>query len=181
MFLVLLLFAAWRLIDGLGLIPDFQRNSLPIVGLHPTVEKKSKELVELAAKKGIRVVITTDFRSIEEQNRLYRQGRDSKGKVVTNAEGGESYHNYGLAIDFALQDKAGNVLWDMERDNNKNGKTDWLEVAELAKGLGFSWGGDWKQFPDFPHLQMDFGYTISRLKSGHYPKGSLTEKQSQDA
>lgn len=66
----------------------------------------------------------------------------------------ESYHNYGLAIDFALQKKDGSIIWDMEYDGNQNGKSDWLEVVEIAKTLGFEWGGDWKRFKDYPHLEM---------------------------
>jgi peptidoglycan L-alanyl-D-glutamate endopeptidase CwlK len=88
---------------------------------------------------------------------------------VTNAQGGESYHNYGLAIDFALRTPEGDVVWDMERDDNGNGQADWMEVVELAKELGFTWGGDWANFPDYPHLQMDFGLSINDLKRGKRP------------
>ncbi len=42
----------------------------------------------------------------------------------------------------------------MEYDGNQNGKSDWLEVVEIAKTLGFEWGGDWKRFKDYPHLEM---------------------------
>ncbi|GFR56209.1 peptidase M15 [Bacillus sp. CN2] len=107
-----------------------------------------------ALKKGITVVITEGFRSIEEQNELYRQGRSKKGNIVTYAKGGESYHNYGLAIDFALQKKDGSLIWDMTYDGNRNGTPDWLEVVSIAKTLGFDWGGDWRGFKDYPHLQM---------------------------
>lgn len=85
---------------------------------------------------------------------------------MTNAKAGESLHNYGLAIDFALRLKDGSVIWDMEYDGNGNGKTDWMEVVEIAKDLGFQWGGDWANFPDYPHLQIDFGLSIRDLKRG---------------
>ncbi|PNB52989.1 peptidase M15, partial [Pseudomonas sp. GW456-E7] len=61
---------------------------------------------------------------------------------------------YGLAIDFALQKKDGSIIWDLEYDGNQNGKSDWLEVVEIAKKLGFEWGGDWTRFKDYPHLEM---------------------------
>ncbi|MNY82762.1 Peptidoglycan L-alanyl-D-glutamate endopeptidase CwlK precursor [compost metagenome] len=57
----------------------------------------------------------------------------------------------------------------MTYDGNGNGESDWMEVVSIAKGLGFTWGGDWENFPDYPHLQMDFGYTIRQLKSGLRP------------
>ncbi len=52
---------------------------------------------------------------------------------------------------------------------NKNGRSDWYEVVDLAKALGFSWGGDWAQFKDYPHLQMDFGLSINDLQNGEKP------------
>ncbi|MDL5143945.1 M15 family metallopeptidase [Bacillus atrophaeus] len=123
-------------------------------GLHPIVKHNTEILKAAAEKKGISIVITEGFRSIEEQNELYKQGRSKKGNIVTYAKGGESYHNYGLAIDFALQQKNGSLLWDIEYDGNRNGTSDWLEVVAIAKKLGFEWGGDWKRFKDYPHLQM---------------------------
>ncbi|AKF29292.1 M15 family metallopeptidase [Bacillus velezensis] len=122
--------------------------------LHPLVKQNAELLRTAALKKGITVVITEGFRSIEEQNELYRQGRSKKGNIVTYAKGGESYHNYGLAIDFALQKKDGSLMWDMTYDGNRNGTPDWLEVVSIAKTLGFDWGGDWRGFKDYPHLQM---------------------------
>ncbi|MDO3412627.1 M15 family metallopeptidase [Saccharibacillus sp. CPCC 101409] len=125
-----------------------------------------------AGSKGIEVAITSDYRSSEEQDRLYRQGRQDPGSIVTNARGGQSYHNFGLAVDFALRDSRGNIVWDMEMDRNGSGQSDWMEVVAIAKRLGFDWGGDWNDFPDYPHLQMDMGYTLRQLRHGKYPKGS---------
>ncbi|WP_235062690.1 M15 family metallopeptidase [Thalassobacillus devorans] len=144
-------------------------------GLHPKVAKKRDQLVARAEEKGIEVVITEGFRTIKEQEEIYERGRSEKGNIVTYAEGGESYHNYGLAIDFALRNKNEKVIWDTEYDGNGNGKSDWMEVVEIAKDLGFDWGGDWRRFKDYPHFQMDMGYSIRELKNGfrpEIPKGS---------
>ncbi len=89
---------------------------------------------------------------------------------MTIAKGGQSYHNYGLAIDFALKLDNGNVVWDLDRDDNNNGEADWMEVVAIAKDLGFEWGGDWTSFKDYPHLQMDFGLSIRELQYGKRPK-----------
>lgn len=143
--------------------------------LHPVVKERSDQLIQQSAKKGIRMVITDEFRSAEDQDRLYEKGRSTEGDIVTYAKGGESYHNFGLAVDFALKDAAGNVVWDMNYDGNGNGKADWDEVVQMAKALGFEWGGDWAQFKDYPHLQMDFGLSIADLQDGQRPAGaSLT-------
>ncbi|SEN71043.1 peptidoglycan L-alanyl-D-glutamate endopeptidase CwlK [Amphibacillus marinus] len=141
--------------------------------LHPIIVEHMETLITQAKQVGIDVVITDGFRSFEEQEQLYEQGRSNEGSIVTNAQAGQSYHNYGLAIDFALQNQAGDIIWDMAYDGNQNGESDWLEVVELAKALGFDWGGDWRHFPDYPHLQMDFGLTILQLQHGYRPGDSL--------
>lgn len=141
----------------------------PVTSLHPVVAAKMMELIKLTSKAGITILITDGFRSSLEQDALYEQGRSAKGQVVTNVKGGASYHNYGLAIDFALRTPHGDVIWDLKYDGNRNGKADWAEVVAIAKTLGFAWGGDWKTFKDYPHLQMDFGYSINELKRGKRP------------
>ncbi|MGO4350179.1 M15 family metallopeptidase [Paenibacillus sp. MCAF9] len=173
LFIILALTAAllWKVI--LSFDPYLPNNdpieAPPVTALHPIVFIKQTELIAETSKAGITILVTDGFRSSEEQNAIYAKGRTTEGKVVTQVQGGHSYHNYGLAVDFALRTKKGEVIWDMEYDGNKNGRSDWMEVVEIAKRLGFSWGGDWKNFPDYPHLQMDFGYSINKLRKGHYP------------
>lgn len=136
--------------------------------LHPVVEENKQKLIQRAKEKGIPIVITDGFRSIEEQNKLYEKGRTTEGDIVTTVKGGDSYHNYGLAIDFALLNSEGNAVWDTMRDSNGNHRSDWMEVVSIAKMLGFTWGGDW-EFKDYPHLQMDFGLSMRDLKNGERP------------
>lgn len=163
-FVSLMGFLAFLIID------EMRKKNVPMpTEIHPLVAEKRDQLVQKAAQKGIRIVITDDFRSAEEQDELYARGRSTGGTVVTHVEGGESYHNYGLAIDFALQLKDGRVVWDLERDDNKNGKSDWMEVVQIGKELGFEWGGDWIGFKDYPHLEMDFGLSIRELQYGERP------------
>ncbi|WP_281284920.1 M15 family metallopeptidase [Cohnella terricola] len=150
------------------------RDVPPVSRLHPVVAEKKDKLVALSKKIGIDVVITDGFRSSDAQDALYRQGRSEGGPIVTQVKGGESYHNYGLAIDFAIKTRAGKVIWDLKYDGNGNGEADWMEVVAIAKELGFSWGGDWKGFPDNPHLQMDFGYSIAELQRGWRPPDRIS-------
>lgn len=146
-------------------------NDAPLpTELHPVVEEKKHALIEQAEEIGIQVVITDTVRTMEEQAALYAQGRTEEGNIVTYAEAGESYHNYGLAIDYALEDADGNLIWDIEYDGNENGEPDWFEVADIAKELGFEWGSDWERFQDYPHLQMTFGLSVNQLQRGWRPK-----------
>jgi peptidoglycan L-alanyl-D-glutamate endopeptidase CwlK len=92
--------------------------------LHPVVEEKKNELVQKASDLGISIVITEGFRSKEEQDKLYAKGRTEEGNIVTQSKGGQSYHNYGLAIDLAIQLKDGKVIWNMEYGGNNNNQSD---------------------------------------------------------
>ncbi|MBU9672386.1 M15 family metallopeptidase [Planococcus sp. CP5-4] len=153
-----------------------ERAERPLpTGLHPIVESKRDQLIAQAEEVEIDILITDGFRSVEEQNEIHAQGRTRGGSVVTYAEGGESYHNYGLAIDFALRLPDGSVVWDIQHDGNGNGRPDWFEVADIAKGLGFEWGGDWMGFKDYPHLQLDFGLSIRQLQDGYRPEDVISD------
>ena len=70
------------------------------------------------------------LRTFAEQDALYAQGRTKGGLKVTNAKGGQSYHNYGLAIDIVLlidKDKNGTyekASWDIKTDFDGDGKAE---------------------------------------------------------
>ena len=155
--------------------PEVNPNVPMPDALHPVVQERTNQLVQQAAQKGISIIITDDFRSAADQDLLYAKGRSTEGNIVTHAKGGESYHNFGLAIDFAIKTSSNDVIWDMKYDGNGNSVADWTEVVQLAKELGFEWGGDWVRFKDYPHLQMNFGLSIADLQNGQRPsEQSLT-------
>ena len=110
------------------------------------------------------------LRTFAEQDGLYAQGRTTKGNIVTNAKGGLSYHNYGLALDIVLIDGK-NASWDIKKDYDSDGKADWIEVVNIFKQYGWTWGGDWK-FLDAPHFEKPLGYSIRTLLD-MYNKGKV--------
>lgn len=140
--------------------------------LHPKVREEATQIYKeicdvLKGKAMCRFAFT--LRTFAEQDALYAQGRNgNKGPVVTQAKGGQSYHNYGLAIDIVLVvDKDANgsfetASWDTKTDFDKDGKADWLEVVNVFKQHGWEWGGDWK-FVDMPHFQKTFGKSVRDL------------------
>jgi len=77
---------------------------------------EAKQILEEASAKltgDYTLRFTHTLRTHAEQDKLYAQGRTVKGSIVTNARGGQSYHNYGLAIDICLLSKDGTkVSWD---------------------------------------------------------------------
>ena len=140
-------------------------------GINEVVKETALEVIKRAYKEGINVQISDGYRSYTEQDRLYAQGRTSKGSIVTNARGGYSNHNFGLAVDYFLTSEDGNkAIWEV------NAK--WKRVAVIAKSLGFSWGGDWSSFRDYPHLEMTGGLSTAQLRNGKRPSlGSKTSKK----
>jgi peptidoglycan L-alanyl-D-glutamate endopeptidase CwlK len=94
------------------------------------------------------------MRTFEEQAALYNQEHDgkdndgdgiidNKSEHVTNAKPGQSFHNYGLAIDVCPF---------------INGKPDWKSklwdrIGALGESIGFAWGGRWKSIKDLPHFE----------------------------
>jgi hypothetical protein len=48
---------------------------------------------------GYTLRITSDFRSLNEQDAIYDSGRTEDGHIVSWAEAGRSIHNYGYAVD----------------------------------------------------------------------------------
>jgi len=109
------------------------------------------------------------LRTNAEQDALYAIGRSKPGKVVTNAKGGQSYHNYGLAVDIVLlKDTNGDgtfetASWETNVDFDGDGVADWVEVVRIFKEFGWEWGGDWK-FSDKPHFQKTLGKSIRELQ-----------------
>ncbi|WP_237178915.1 M15 family metallopeptidase [Paenibacillus sp. MMS18-CY102] len=146
------------------------KSSARLIGLHPVVQQATVRLIELAYQAGVPIVITQGLRTVVEQDALYAQGRTKSGQIVTNARGGYSNHNFGVAIDFALLMPDGrSVSWDMTRDGDGDRRADWMEVTDIAKRLGFSWGGDWTSFKDYPHFEMTFGLSTAEYRGGKKP------------
>lgn len=146
--------------------------SLPRVKqLHPKIRDEVIFLIEKIEFSNPKfcVRIVQGLRTIEYQNDLYAQGRTKPGQIVTKAKGGSSFHNYGLALDFAIMyDKDGDgkyetLSWDIDDDLDKDGKADWMEIVEAFKAQGYDWGGDWHSLKDYPHLEKSFGNTCKQL------------------
>lgn len=111
---------------------------------------------------------THTLRTFKEQDELFAKGRTAPGARVTNAKGGMSMHNYGLALDIVLI-RDGSALWDVKADLDGDGKADWMEIVNIFKQYGWEWGGDWK-FYDAPHFQKSFGKSVRELLALHNAK-----------
>lgn len=148
--------------------------------LHPKVRQEVlnayMHINEKLLGKGVRLRFAYTLRTIEEQDALYKQR-----PKVTNAKGGQSIHNYGLAFDIVLlYDRDGNgtfesASWNMKEDFDKDKIADWMEVTGYFMSLGWTWGGSWKSFPDAPHFEKTFGHTWKTLKAQLDKKNTFNE------
>lgn len=131
-------------------------NSKEIDDLNPAVAAMARKLIALAAKEGIEIRITSTYRDAAYQNWLFAQGRTRKGKIVTYAKAGQSWHNFRLAFDFVVM---------------HNGKADWGDlksyqrVRVIAKALGL----EGLSF-ELAHLQARGGLTLAQASAGKQPK-----------
>lgn len=115
--------------------------------LQPDFAALIVKLMDAVKARGYELMITQDLRTFEEQNALYAKGRTKGGPKVTNAIGGQSMHNYGLAVDFALKERVNGSHWPEKHPV-------WATIGEEAKKLGLEWGGEWKTLVDKPHVQV---------------------------
>jgi len=125
--------------------------------LHPKLQELAKKHIAKCKEAGIDLLIYCTYRSIEEQNALYAQGRTKPGNKVTNAKGGQSYHNYRVAYDCGPV-VSGNVAW------NRNDL--FKKIGEIGESLGLTWGGHFKSIVDLPHFQYTGGLTLKDFQAG---------------
>lgn len=136
-------------------------DSRDLKDLHPAARERATKWLAECKKAGIDVLITCTYRDHEAQNRLYAQGRTKPGKVVTNARGGSSFHNYAVAWDFVVM-KHGKPMW--------NDLKSFRAAGEIAEKLGCEWAGRWKSFKELAHIQFTGGLTLRDLRAGKHPQ-----------
>jgi peptidoglycan L-alanyl-D-glutamate endopeptidase CwlK len=121
-----------------------------IAKLHPSVREEMTKIVNecntlLTGRSQVR--IAQGLRTFAEQDALYNQR-----PKVTKAKGGQSIHNYGFAIDLVLIIDGKTASWDVKKDWDNDGIADWDECVKVFAKHGWSWGGSWASFKDFPHF-----------------------------
>ncbi len=100
-------------------------------------------------------------RSYAEQDALYALGRTRPGKRVTRARGGQSNHNFGIALDFGVF--GGKVYVDGK--DWKRAHRVHAAVAQAAARHGIVWGGKWKSFKDYAHFEVKTGLSMAEKRA----------------
>ena len=133
-------------------------NSRNLDDLLPNVKTRVESFIKACQIAGIDILVTSTFRDNASQDALYAQGRTTAGKIVTNARGGDSFHNHRCAVDIVPLVN-GKPDWDGSHPV-------WALVGAIGQECGLEWAGSWKTFKELAHFQYTNGLTIAELKEG---------------
>jgi peptidoglycan LD-endopeptidase CwlK len=156
-----------RTVNLLDLHPADPRGMLASQDVNPQLADRATAVLERARREGMDMRVVDGFRSVAAQDTLYAQGRTAPGNIVTNARGGSSWHNYGLAADIAFNNANGQPAWP------ENGN--WTRYGEIAVDQGLEWGGNWQGLQDRPHVEYHPGLETGAARNllNSYRQGGL--------
>ena len=126
------------------------------------IASKVRLMAGILASEGCEIRVVQGLRSWNEQDVLWRKGRDLQGHVidphavVTNAPGGHSWHNFGLAVDCAPDDP---TLPGYQIDWNP-AHPQWKHMEDVGRACGLTAGADFKRLVDHPHFQLEGRFPI---------------------
>lgn len=135
------------------------RSEMNIVTLLPAMQKKARAILHVARDfdPTLHVAILSGTRTYAEQNALFE-----KNPKVTNARGGQSNHNFGIAMDIGIF-KGAEYLTE---------EKPYVDFAALVKArvAGVEWGGGWPKFRDTPHYQLALALNLDQVRA-HFNAG----------
>lgn len=117
--------------------------------LHPKfIPQVTAFIEEVEDHFGLTMRVVQGLRTFAEQDAIYAEGRTSPGKIVTQARGGSSYHNYGIAIDLVPFNSDMKTLdWNF----------DFSKLKPFATTAGLQCGMDFPH-PDEDHFENKFSH-----------------------
>jgi peptidoglycan LD-endopeptidase CwlK len=139
-----------------------ERSERNIKTLNQKVQPLARKLIETAVAQGINVKVIAGLRTYAEQDALYAQGRTKPGQIVTKAKGGQSNHNFGVALDVGI--------FTVDGKKYLGESPDYAKVGVIGESLGLSWGGRWN-FVDEPHFELTEGRSLAQLKAAYERTG----------
>jgi len=120
-----------------------------LLEVHPLLARKIRQMADIVAldRPPVTLRVTQGLRTWGEQAVLYAQGRSSPGNIVTNAEPGHSWHQFGLAVDVVPLGLEGQPDWNKKHPI-------WQRLLVVGTGLGLVEGAQFRSYPDYPHFQL---------------------------
>lgn len=149
-----------------------------IEDIHPSLRVELRQIYKeiceaLTGNLGCRFVQV--FRTFEEQDALYKLR-----PKVTNSKAGQSYHNYGYAVDFCLlNDKNGDgkissdeIVWNRTTDIDKDSIVDWMEVVKIFTKYGWKWGATFSDYPHFEKSPYNWRILLQKYNNKDFISGT---------
>jgi len=134
-----------------------QRSERNIATLSLKAQREARLYLKRVLSGGLTVRIISGTRTYAEQNDLFKQGRfGNPSPVVTNARGGFSNHNFGIAWDIGVFTSTGGYVGDGPQ---------YKQAADLGLSAPIEWGGNWTTIVDKPHYQLALGIGVSPLRA----------------
>lgn len=138
-------------IFGYILRPEQERY---IKGLHKKVQNKFRRFIDrVEAETDYNVIVTDGYRTFAEQQKEYLADN-------SNPAPGHSTHNFGLSLDI-------NAVADTSYLRKATSKETWEKsgIPQIARDMGFTWGGDFVSYYDPVHIGLDRTYDIDALRA----------------
>lgn len=143
--------------------------------LHPGVQERAlkvlEESVPVFETSGLKVGIFEGWRDLDTQRARIADGASWVDDALN------SYHPWGLAVDFVFLDRLGRWTWlpDPKNPNNKAYvDPKWYTLGTIIERAGFEWGGRWRSF-DGPHAQLRV-QNVAALKKNYGMPDKFIEK-----
>jgi len=140
-----------------------------IEDLKPKAREAAKKALQELEDIDVAYAVTSTLRTTDEQYAYWLQGRKPLDEVnqarrkcgmrdispaenkytITNCDGTRyvSNHQSGLALDVVPRE-GDRPVWPAHFDSR------WKAISIVMKRNGFTWGGDWAKFPDYPHYEI---------------------------
>jgi peptidoglycan LD-endopeptidase CwlK len=124
--------------------------------VNPSLSAAIAQMDVILSQEGLGFRVTQGLRTWAEQDALYAQGRTAPGQIVTNAKGGESWHNLGVAVDLVPMDQdPPQPDWNLQHPV-------WQRMIAVGESLGLYSGSEFTCLKDWPHFQA----------TGRFPVGA---------
>ena len=123
----------------------WRKNAVQLKTVDPELRTRLKVVYDVLELNGYDVRPMEGYRSPERQDQLL-----SSNSGVTKVGAGRSCHNYGLAVDSVVHID-GKPSWDM---SNRHVRQGYMLYGRLSEMVGLRWGGSWRGFQDYPHVEL---------------------------
>ena len=117
------------------------RSKQRLKGVNPDLVKVVKRAIEISE---VDFTVLEGMRSVDRQRKLLESG----ASTTMN-----SRHLTGHAVDLGAW-VGGTVRWDWPLYHKIAAA---MKQAAKEEGVYLDWGGDWSNFPDGPHFQLNWG------------------------